>query len=67
MGDLSYSQQAQEVKIVGQDAVGNNVNYVSADVNGNLLVKDYANGTPGSAVPPTTTQVGGTDGSVEGS
>lgn len=50
MADLSYIQATQETKIVGQDATGNNVNYVSADANGNMLVKDYSDGpvTPGT-------------------
>lgn len=62
MADLTYIQQAQEVKITGQDTTGTTVNYVSADANGNLAVKDAADGTAGSAVPTTVTQVGGTDG-----
>lgn len=44
MADLPYIQEAQEVKITGQDSTGNTVNYVSADANGNLLVKDYSDG-----------------------
>lgn len=42
MADLAYIQQAQEVKITGQDSTGDTVNYVSADANGNLLVKEAA-------------------------
>lgn len=51
MADIPYIQQAQEVKITGQDAVGDTVNYVTADANGNLAVKDYSDGpvTPGAA------------------
>ena len=51
MGDLTYIQRDGEIQIVGQDATGNQVNYVSADINGNLLVKDYSDGpvTPGTA------------------
>lgn len=51
MGDLTYIDRDLEVKIVGQDATGNTVNYVSADANGNLFVKDYSDGpvTPGTA------------------
>jgi len=50
MADLPYIQRDGEVKIVGQDSTGDTVNYVSADVNGNLLTKDYADGpvTPGT-------------------
>jgi hypothetical protein len=62
MADIPYIQQAQEVKITGQDSGGTTVNYVSADSNGNLQTKDYADGTPGSAVPPVAIQTGGTDG-----
>lgn len=40
MADLSYIQSTLETKLVGQDATGNNVNYISADANGNMLVKD---------------------------
>jgi len=51
MADLTYIQATQEVKIVGQDSVGDNVNYVSADANGNMKVTDYSNGpvSPGTA------------------
>lgn len=51
MADLPYIQEAQEVKITGQDSVGDTVNYVGADTNGNLLTKDYSDGpvTPGTA------------------
>lgn len=50
MSDLDYIHATSETKIVGQDATGNNVNYVSADANGNMLVKDYSDGpvTPGT-------------------
>lgn len=60
MSDLNYVDRDLEVKIVGQDASGNTVNYVSADVNGNLLVKDYSNGpvTPG-AVASVSSLIGG--------
>jgi hypothetical protein len=59
MSDLPYIQQSQEVKITGQDSTGDQVNYVGADANGNLLVKDYSDGpvTPG-AVAATSTLVG---------
>ncbi len=51
MADLSYIDRDLEVKIVGQDATGTSVNYVSADVNGNMLTKDYSDGpvAPGTA------------------
>lgn len=50
MSDLNYIDRDAEVKLVGQDATGNTVNYVSADANGNLFVKDYSDGpvTPGT-------------------
>jgi len=51
MADLSYIDAAQEVKIVGQDATGNRVNFVGADSNGNMLSKDFATSATGSAVP----------------
>ena len=51
MADLNYVDRDLEVKIVGQDATGNTANYVGADANGNMFVKDYSCGpvTPGSA------------------
>ena len=60
MADLPYIQQRQEVSITGQDSVGDQVNYVSADTNGNMFVKDYADGpvTPGT-VAASSTLVGG--------
>lgn len=53
MADLNYIDRDSEVKIVGQNATGDSVNYVSADVNGNMFVKDYSNGpvTAGTAAP----------------
>ena len=56
MADLSYIQRDGETQIVGQDSSGNQVNYVSADVNGNMSVKDYADGpvTAGTAAPVAT-------------
>ena len=36
MADLSYIQATTETKIVGQDASGNNVNYVGADTYGSI-------------------------------
>jgi hypothetical protein len=51
MGDLSYIDRDAETKIVGQDSTGNSVNYVGADANGNMTVKDYSDGpvSPGTA------------------
>lgn len=62
MSDIPYIQQAQEIKITGQDSAGATVNYVGADANGNLNVKDYADGAAGSAVPSVAIQIGGSDG-----
>lgn len=44
MADIPYIQQAQEVKITGQDSAGTTVNYVTADANGNLAVKETSAG-----------------------
>jgi hypothetical protein len=51
LADISYIGRTAETKIVGQDSVGNSVNYVSADANGNLFTKDYSDGpvSPGTA------------------
>ena len=51
MADLPYIDATMEVKIAGQDGTGNNVNYVSADTNGNMFTKDYSDGpvSPGTA------------------
>ena len=51
MADLAYIDKTLEVKIAGQDATGLGVNFVTADTNGNMLVKDYSDGpvTPGTA------------------
>lgn len=62
MADLTYIQGRMEVSIAGQDSTGDQVNYVTADTNGNMAVKDYADGTPGSAVPSVATQIAGSDG-----
>ena len=60
MSDLNYIDRTQEVKIAGQDATGLGVNYVGADANGNMLVKDYSDGpvTPGT-VASASALVGG--------
>jgi len=60
MSDLPYVQRNNEVQIVGQDSVGNQVNYVSADVNGNMAVKDYADGSAtGGTAATVSALVGG--------
>jgi hypothetical protein len=50
MADQNYIDRCAEIKIVGQDSTGDSVNYVSADANGNMAVKDYSDGpvTPGT-------------------
>lgn len=50
MSDLAYIDRTNEVKIAGQDATGLGVNFVTADANGNMFVKDYSDGpvTPGT-------------------
>ena len=60
MSDLNYIDRTQEVKIAGQDATGLGVNYVGADANGNMLVKDYSDGpvTPGT-VASASALIGG--------
>lgn len=62
MADLMEKDSSQSVKITGSDAAGAETNYVNADSNGNLKVIDAADGTAGSAVPSSVTQVGGSDG-----
>lgn len=56
MADLTYIQSTLETKIIGQDASGNNLNYVSADANGNMLVRGYSSGpvTPGTVAAVAT-------------
>lgn len=51
MADLTYIDRDLEVKIVGQDSTGNSVNYVGADVNGNIKAILPSDGpvTPGTA------------------
>jgi hypothetical protein len=60
MADQNYIDRTAETKIVGQDATGNSVNYVGADANGNMLVKDTSAGpvTPGT-VAAASNLVGG--------
>lgn len=60
MADLTYIEEAQEVKITGQDSTGNRTNYVSADSSGNMAVKNTAAGpvTPG-AVATNSALIGG--------
>lgn len=62
MSDIPYIQQAQEVKITGQDSAGSTVNYVGADVNGNLKTIDYSTGATGAAVPADASLLGAKDG-----
>jgi hypothetical protein len=45
LADLPYIQEAQEVKITGQDSTGNTVNYVGADASGNLQVVNASDGS----------------------
>ena len=59
MTDLNYIDRDGEVKIVGQDATGNTVNYVSADANGNLSVKDYSDGPVAPGTAATTSSLAG--------
>lgn len=57
MADLSYIQATGETKIVGQDATGNQINYVSADTSGNMLVKDFASGSASGGVAATVSSL----------
>ncbi len=60
MADQNYIDRCAEIKIVGQDSTGDSVNYVSADANGNMFVKDYSDGpvTPGT-VASASSLIGG--------
>lgn len=49
------------VGIIGLTTGGVPATPVGSDTNGNMLVKDAANGTDGSTAPTVTTQVGGKD------
>ena len=53
MADLDFTKASQMVSITGADSTGLETNVVNSDSNGNLLVKDYSNGTvsPGTAAP----------------
>lgn len=62
MSDLSYVQRTDEIKIIGQNSTGVGTNAVNADSNGNLLVKEFADGVTAAAVPANAIQVGGSDG-----
>jgi hypothetical protein len=56
LADLPYIQEAQEVKITGQDSTGNTVNYTNASANGDLFVRDCINTSgQGRAQSVTTT------------
>jgi hypothetical protein len=59
VADLPYIEQRQEVSIAGQDATGDQVNFVSADVNGNLFVKDYASGSATGGTAATVSSLTG--------
>src|SRR6185295_486281 len=59
MADLTDLQAAGATKIVGSDSSGLETNAVNADVNGNLLTKDFATSPTGSTVPSNATQVAG--------
>lgn len=50
MSDLNYIDRATEIKIAGQNSTGLGVNYVAADVNGNMNVVAT---TAGPVVPGT--------------
>jgi hypothetical protein len=55
MADLTYIQATLETKIVGQDATGNNANFVGADTHGSLQAGIFApNGTAITADTPGT-------------
>lgn len=56
MSDLPYLKQAQEIKITGQDATGITSNFVQADINGNLSVRDaISSGSQYRSMNATTT------------
>jgi|ERR1035437_522038 hypothetical protein len=60
MADLTEQKASMAVKVTGSDSTGVETNYVGADANGNLLVKDYSDGpvTPGT-VAATSSLIGG--------
>lgn len=62
MADLTDLQAAQTIKIAGADSAGIETGFCFVDANQNLAVRDFSNGTTGSAVPTVTSQVGGSDG-----
>lgn len=62
MADLNELQASQSIKIIGSSLTGVETFPANVDANGNLLVKDAADGTVGSAVPTTATQIAGSDG-----
>lgn len=57
MADLPYIDATMEVKIAGQDSVGSNVNFVGADVNGNMLAKDYSDGPVGAGTAASSSSL----------
>lgn len=61
MADLIGTNADQPVGITGLNSSGVPTNPVNADSNGNLQVKDFADGTKGSSAPSTAIQVAGPD------
>ena len=59
MADLNYIDRDGEVKIVGQDSVGDRVNYVGADANGNLQVINWSSGSATGGTAATVSSLGG--------
>lgn len=62
MADLSRNAADLPIVLIGATTGGVATTPVGSDTNGNLLVKEFSNGTTGSAVPATALQVAGTDG-----
>lgn len=62
MADLSDSQSALPIKIIGSNSSGVETNFVNSDSNGNLLTIDASDGINGNLVPNNSTQVAGSDG-----
>lgn len=61
MSDLTKQNVTTFNELVGSNSSGVPTTPVASDTNGNLLVKDYADGVDGSAVPIDTTLIGGKD------
>jgi hypothetical protein len=62
MSDISRNAADLPIVIIGANTTGVATTPVGSDTNGNLLVKDFADGITSTAVPSVTTQVGGSDG-----